>query len=316
MVVDHMETDLKSRGLGLLLVVLATACWSTSGIFINLIIKNSQITPIGLAFWRDIGAFVCLLIGLAIFRRDLLHVNPKDLPWLLVMGAFSIGLFHVLWNISVTTIGASVSTVIQSNAPIFVTVMAWLIWKEPLTARKIVAIALAVVGTVLISRLDNFGQSDITVLGILIALAAALGYGSFSLFGKKLSAAYSSWTILVYVFGMASVVLFPFQFTSSSPWVEAPTVQLNYAGLVLLTTLLGFSIYTAALRRLQASVAAITANTEVPFAAILAYLFLGERLDGWQIMGAVLIVTAVILISLPSAAARRARRAVAVTNVD
>lgn len=313
---EHMQTDIKSRALGLLLVVVATACWSTSGIFINLIIANSRITPIGLAFWRDIGTFACLLVGLAIFRRDLLRVARRDLPWLLVMGAFSIGLFHVLWNISVTTIGASVSTVIQSNAPIFVTVMAWLLWKEPLTTKKIAAIALAVIGTVLISRLDNLGQSDITVMGILIALAAALGYGSFSLFGKQLSSSYSSWTILVYVFGMASIVLFPFQFGSSSPWTEAPTVQLNFAGLVLLTTLAGFSIYTVALRRLQASVAAITANTEVPFAAILAYLVLGERLDGWQIVGAMLIITAVILISLPSPAARRARRTVATSNVE
>jgi len=311
-----MDTDLKSRAIGLLLVVVAAACWSTSGIFINLIVNNSGITPIGLAFWRDIGTFACLLVGLLIFRRDLLRVKRKDLPWLLIMGAFSIGFFHVMWNTSVTTIGASVSTVMQSNAPIFVTVLAWLIWKEPLTPRKIAAIVLAAVGTALISRLDNFSQSDITTLGIFIGLGAALAYGSFSLFGKKLSGSYSSWTILVYVFGMASVVLFPFQFTSSSPWMEAPTVQLNYAALILLTTLSGFGLYTASLHRLQASVAAITANAEVPFAAILAYLFLGERLDGWQIVGALLIITAVILISLPSAMARRARRAVASSNAD
>lgn len=307
---------MKSQAIGLLLVILAAACWSTSGIFINLIVTNSGITPIGLAFWRDIGTFVCLLIGVSVFQRDLLRVKRKDLPWLLVMGAFSIGMFHVLWNTSVTTIGASVSTVIQGNAPIFVTVLAWLLWKEPLTTRKIAAIGLAMIGTALISRLDNYSQSDITVLGILIGLGAALGYGSFSLFGKKLSGSYSSWTILLYVFGMASVVLFPFQFGSSSPWIEAPTVQLHYAGLILFTTLAGFGLYTAALYRLQASVAAITANAEVPFAAVLAYLFLGERLDSWQIVGAVLIVIAVILISLPTTIGRRAKHRMTATQLD
>lgn len=311
-----MDTDTKSRALGLLLVVLAAACWSTSGIFINLIVNNSGITPIGLAFWRDIGTFACLLIGLAIFRRDLMRVKREDLPWLLVMGAFSIGMFHVLWNTSVTTIGASVSTVMQSNAPIFVTVLAWLLWKEALTKRKIAAIVLAMVGTALISRLDNYGQSDITVLGIFIGLGAALGYGSFSLLGKKLSGSYSSWTILLYVFGMASVVLFPFQFGSSAPWAESPTVQLHYAGLILFTTLAGFGLYTAALHRLQASVAAIVANAEVPFAAILAYLFLGERLDSWQMVGAVLIIIAVILISLPRATRRRTSKSMAASPLD
>jgi drug/metabolite transporter (DMT)-like permease len=300
------NTDFKSRALGLALVVLATACWSTSGILINKIVDNSGITPVGLAFWRDIGSFTVLLVGLLVLRRGLLRVKREDLPWLLVMGAFSIGFFHVMWNTAVTTLGASVATVIQCNAPIFVTVIAWIVWKEPLTWRKVVAIVLAVIGTILIARLDRVGITDITPVGVLIGLGSAVAYGTFSLFGKKLGGSYNSWTILVYVFGMASVVLFPFQFSSSSPFREPPTVLLNYLALVGLPTLLGFGLYTIALKRLQASVAAITANTEVPFAAILAYIFLGERLDGYQIVGAALVILGVVLVSLPSSAQRRA----------
>ncbi|MBC8333300.1 MAG: EamA family transporter, partial [Anaerolineae bacterium] len=41
-------------------------------------------------------------------------------------------------------------------------------------------------------------------------------------------------------------------------------------------------------------------TTEVAFAAILAYFILGERLDIWQIIGAALVVSGVILISLPN----------------
>ncbi len=294
-----MDSEIRSRFTGLAMVVAATACWSTSGILINLIVRNSGITAVGLAFWRDLGTFLVLLVGLAIVRRDLLRVNRRDLPWLAAMGAASIGVFHILWNISVTTLGASVSTVIQCNAPVFVTVLAWLIWREPLTRRKIAAIVLAVVGTIFIARLDNLGTVDITLLGVLIALGSALMYGSFSLFGKKLSGSYSSWTILVYVFGVASIVLFPFQFGSSSPFQASTQVVGYYLALVLVTTISGFGLYTAALRRLQASVAAITANAEVPFAAILAYLLLGERLDGLQVLGATLIIVAVVLISIP-----------------
>lgn len=304
-----MSGEPQSRAGGLALVVAATACWSTSGIFINLIVDNSSTTPVGLAFWRDLGTFLTMLLALALFRRDLLRVKRRDLPWLLAMGALSIGLFHVLWNTSVTTLGASVSTVIQCNAPVFVTLMAWVIWREPLTWRKLVAVALAVVGTVLIAGLGGLGTADITLLGVLIALGSALAYASFSLFGKKLSGSYSQWTMLVYVFGAASVVLFPLQVGSPPPFQASPGVMLNFAALVLLTTISGFGLYTAALRRLPASVAAITANSEVLFAAVLAYFILGERLDGWQILGAVLIVAAVVLISLPAPARERVRRA-------
>lgn len=295
-----MKNQRLSRLGGLALVVLATACWSTSGIFISLVVQGSGISPVGLAFWRDLGTFTCLLIGIGILKPGLLKVNRRDLPWLIAMGIFSIGVFHVLWNMTVLLNGASVATVIQANAPIFVTLMAWLIWKEPLTGQKIVAVGLAFAGTVLLSGLHELGGASITTLGLLTGLGAAVTYGSLSLFGKKLTNDYSPWTILVYIFGTGSLVLLPFQFSSPFPWPLPLTVLGNYTALVLLTTISGFALYTIGLSKLQASIAAITANTEVPFAAILAYLILKERLDGWQVLGAVLIIVGVVLISLPN----------------
>ena len=281
-------------------MVLATACWSTSGLFISLVVRDSGISPWGLAFWRDLGTFTCLLAGMIILGSGSnLRVKRRDLPWLAAMGAISIGLFHVMWNMAVLINGVSVATVIQANAPIFVTVMAWLLWREPLTRRKIGAIALAFLGTLLIARLDGAGAKQITLFGLLIALAAAFAYGGFSLFGKKLVGDYSPWTILLYAFGFGALVLLPFQIGTTIPRPLSMNVLGPYAGLVLLATISGFALYTAGLQRLQASVAAIVATTEVLFAAIVSYLALGERLDGWQVLGAILVVGGVVLLSWP-----------------
>lgn len=272
--------------------MLATACWSTSGLFISLVVRGSGISPWGLAFWRDLGAFTCLLVGIIVLGSGSeLRVKRRDLPWLAAMGAISIGMFHVMWNMAVLINGVSVATVIQANAPIFVTVMAWLLWREPLTRRKMIAIALAFAGTVLIARLDGLGARQITAFGLLIALAAAFAYGGFSLFGKKLVGDYGSWTILLYAFGFGALVLLPFQIRVAIPWPLSPQVWGYYAGLIFLSTISGFVLYTTGLRRLQASVAAIVATTEVLFAAAVSYVALGERLDGWQILGAVLVVS-------------------------
>jgi drug/metabolite transporter (DMT)-like permease len=215
------------------------------------------------------------------------------------MGAISIGFFHVLWTMAVLINGVSIATVIQANAPIFVTVMAWLLWREPLTWRKITAIVLAFVGTLLISRLDGRGATQITLFGLLIGLAAAFAYGGFSLFGKKLVGDYTSWTILLYAFGFGALILLPFQFRGTIPWPFSLRLFGWYAGLILLSTISGFALYTTGLRRLQASVAAIVATTEVPFAAIISYVALGERLDRWQVLGALLVVSGVMLLSWP-----------------
>jgi drug/metabolite transporter (DMT)-like permease len=282
---------------GISLVILATACWSTGGVFITRIILGSSITSVGLAFWRDFITAIVLFTSLLIFRSNLLKVKRQDLPWLAAMGVVSIGVFHAVWNTAVMINGLAISTVIQCNAPIFVTIMARLIWKEPLTIHKFTAIFLAILGTALIAGISGLSSAQITITGLLVGLASAIMYGSMSLFGKKLTGDYSPWTIITYAFGFGAITLFPFQF--STPEFSLIPVAGSLAGLVFLTTIGGYLFYTNGLRWLPASIASITSTTEVPFAAFMSYLFLGERLTTWQILGALLVVSGVILVSLP-----------------
>jgi drug/metabolite transporter (DMT)-like permease len=294
---------ISARTRGIALVILATVFWSTSGIFINLITQKSGVSAVNLAFWRDFGTFCILLIGIAIFDSSLFRIKRRDLPWLFAMGV-SVGAFHTLWNLSVVLVGASIGTVIQSDSPIFVTVMAWIFFKEPLTKKKFSAIALSIAGTVLISGLHGLGTLQVTGHGLSIALASAIMYGLMSLFGKKLVGSYSPWTVLLYTFGIGALVLLPLQFQNAHPWPISLEVLFLFVGLVLITTVSGFALYTTALKMLQASIASITNTSEVAFAAVLAYFILGERLDGWQIFGALLVVAGVILVSLPNGRAK------------
>ena len=104
----------------------------------------------------------------------------------------------------------------------------------------------------------------------------------------------------MYVFLFGWLTLLPFQFGQPLPW-PVPVPALGYlTALILFSTIGGYGIFTLGLGRLQASVASITATTETVFAAVLAYFILSERLDFWQILGAVLVISGVILVSLPS----------------
>lgn len=285
---------------GIALAILATACWSTSGFFVSLIFADSSISPQGLAFWRDLGTFLVLLASLAIFRRDLLVVRRSDLVWLAAMGGLGIGLLHFMWNTAVLLNGMAVATIIQSNAPIYVAAMAWLLWREPLTGRKILAILLALLGTVLIASAWGSAQARITLPGLLFGLATAVAFGNFTLLGRRLSGNYSPWTVMLYAFGFAALFLLPWQFRPVPIQVLPPATWGPYLGLILLTTVIGFAFYTSSLQRLPASVASIVATTEVPFAALVAYVALGQQLSSTQVLGAVLVVGGVILVSLPT----------------
>lgn len=291
-----MSTSDNSKLIGHLAVLLASACWGTSGIFVKFVITASEVSAPALAFWRDLTTFVVLLIALRLLRPTWLQVKPSDLKWLAAVGG-SLGILHVFWNLAVFLNGAAVATVQQAAMPAIVTVIAWLIWHEPLTGRKILAIILTFVGTVLVSGLTVLGQSDLSLVGLLVGLGTPLTYAGWNLFGKKVRGDYRSFTILTYAFGFGALVLLPVQFFTPQPWSVQPSTLLWFAGLIGVPTIAGFSIYTFALGQLQASVATILAMAEIPIVAVYAYLLLGERMRADQALGAVLVIAGVLMLS-------------------
>jgi drug/metabolite transporter (DMT)-like permease len=113
-----------------------------------------------------------------------------------------------------------------------------------------------------------------------------------------LSGDYHAWTIMFYIFSFGSITLMFFQLRSPAPFPLEANIVPWFAGLVLISTITGFALYTTGLQKLPASVASITATTEILFASIMAYIILHERMDVWQILGAVAIICGVILVSL------------------
>lgn len=280
---------------GYLAVLAAAALWGTSGIFVKLIVDSSNVSATALAFWRDISTFTVLLTGGLLFNRRKLRVKRVDLPWLAGMGV-SLGIFHVGWNLGVVLNGAAVTTVQQAAMPAIVAVVAWFIWQEPLTWRKILAIILTFVGTVLVSGVAESGQTEFTTAGLLVGLGVPIFYAGWNLFGKKLRSGYDALVVLTYAFGFATLVLLPFQFFIIQPFPVPPITYLWFAGLIFGATLGGFVTYLFSLGRLQASVASILAMSEIAFVAVYAYFLLGERMTLTQIVGTILVVSGVVIL--------------------
>lgn len=290
------QTPTQWDPVGSLAVLLAASCWATSGIFVKLIAADTGISALALAFWRDVSTFLVLLTGVGLLRPAWLRARRQDLGWLVALGG-SLGIFHVFWNLGVFLNGAAVATVQQAAMPAIVAVAAWLLWRESLTGIIIVAIVLTFVGTVLVSGLDIWGQIELSPSGLLIGLAIPLTYAAWTLLGKKVRATCNPFTLLIYAFAFAALVLLPFQFFAPQPWPVPRSTWLWFAGLIAVSTITGFSIYTFALGWLPASVASILAMSEIAFVAVYAYGLLGERLAPTQVLGALLVVGGVLLLS-------------------
>ena len=290
--------DLTRRGPGYPAVLAASATWATSGIFIRLILDNSTVSPVALAFQRDLFTFVTLFVSLLLFRPSLLSIDYRHLKWLAGLGCLGLGAMHLSWNFGVIMNGVAVSTVQQAIMPIIVTMAAMIIWRETFTARKGLAIALTLLGAVLVSGLVGMAEVSLFSFELLVGFAIPVSYAMFSLFGKPLAGVYHPLTIITYGFAFAALTLAPFQLFARQPWTMDASAAARMIGLVFLSTIFPFAIYTVALRWLQVGVAGILCMAEIPFAALYAFLFLGERLTALQYCGALAVIAGVVLLNL------------------
>jgi len=280
---------------GYLAVTLAAASWGSSGIFIKLIMRGCGISATALAFWRDITTFLVFLLICGIRRRDRMRIPRADWPLLAGMGV-SLGLFHVSWNLGVNLNGAAITTIQQAAMPAIVLIAARILWGETLSWRRIVSLILIFVGTVLSSGILSAADVAVDLTGVMTGFMVPILYAGWNLFGKKVRARHPADVVLAYAFGIAALILLPFQFTTPQPWPVPVEIWLWFAGLIGVATAGAFFLYTFGLGGLPASVASILVMTEILFVTLYAYLFLGETMQPVEIAGGALIVTGALLL--------------------
>jgi drug/metabolite transporter (DMT)-like permease len=264
------------------------------------ILENYAPTPLALAFWRDFLTFIFMFAALVILRRDWLRVARRDLAPLVGMGVISVGVFHILWVNAVDLVGVAPAHVLNYTAPAFVVLFSWLLWREPLTRRKLAALLLTFAGCVLVVEAYDLARFRLNWVGLLVGLGTGVTWATYGIFGKLALGRYSSWTLVTYALGLAALtILLPQPLRSFSfPWSQPTHVWLWLWLLALLPTVVGLSLYTRGLRYLSASAAIITASVEPFLAAILAFVAFGDTLSAWQILGGVLTVGGIIVLSM------------------
>ncbi len=281
---------------GILMVIGAAASWGMAGIFVHTFLANCNGTAVSLAFWRDLTAFLGLFFFTLFTCPQNLKIKKKDMPWLIGMGIF-LGGFHVFYNQSVMQNGAAVTTVLQAAMPAGVTAAAFYLWKEEVTGKKILSMILIFIGTVFASGVDVVSMGPVNITGLIAGIGVPIFYAGWSLCGKNLVSIYGTPACLAIAFGVAALMLLPFQ-----PFTEAPLpvnriMALAFAGLMAISTFGAFSLYLMGLSRLPAGIASILVMSEIFFAGVCARVFLDERMSVVQLSGTALVMAGVIFLS-------------------
>lgn len=283
-------------GKGLTFVILSSFLWAVAGIMSKALLNEGG-TPILLIFTRNVVGVSCLALFLFFYNKELFKVDKAHIKPLLLCSIF-LFLYSAAYFFSIYLLNVSVAMVLLYMYPTIVAVSSIFVFKERLTIKIVSALIITIFGMVLTLNLLNNGIGQVSPLGLLFSLIAAVGAAWYSIYVKKLSAKYHPSTINFYgllftIFGYGILSLFSLHngFLSSQELIGAVAMALPYVG--------GLLLFAIGVSYLSPSFASIFGSTEPVFGAIMAVIFLGEVITVSQIFGIILIFSAIIILELP-----------------
>jgi len=279
----------------------------------SILVRLSQTGPTATAFWR--GCLALPLLGLwALFEPRSARVSAPTpamqalgMRWVtrgvLILSSFRdprflwAGLFFAadlaLWNRSLLLTSVAASTLEANLAPLFVTLIVWVAWRERPSGRYLVATAFALAGMLLIVS-PKFGQGGAAFTGDALGLGAAVFFAAYILAVSVLRTRYGTGIVMFNSTLVFTAALVPLALAQKfvpdtlSGWATV-------AGCAFAAQVFGQGLIAYALAHLRPTFGSLGLLVQTLGAATAGWLVLGERLSPIQIIGALVIVGAIAL---------------------
>jgi len=278
---------------GAILMALSAMLFAIEALFIRWMTDRDIPVATQLAA-RSLGQMVwvaplILTTGLAVF-----HTNR--LPMHLLRGGCS-AMTWGLYFLSFGYLDLATATVLSFTNVMFTTVLAGPVLKERVDAARWVGTMAGLVGIAVMLR----PGTDIPLLGASIAIAAAVAWCGITLTSRSLSRTESTQSVVAWVGLVTSICTVPFAVVFWQPLGMHDILILAVFGLVTPGIIW---LVTEALRAGEASAVAPFQYLRLVVIAAFGWVLFGEVPDGWTWLGAAVILTGAIIITISEARKR------------
>lgn len=277
-------------------ILAGAALWGMIGLW-NRRLMAGGFSPWSIVLVRNTGGLALLLAIFAVRDRSVFRVRREHLKYFFGTGIASVLLFTVCYFSCQKICSLAVASILLYTAPSIVVMLSAVLWREPVTRKKLLALGLTLVGCACVCGVFA-GDLTVTPAGILLGLGAGFFYALYSIFGRyALRAGYSSMTVTVwtFIFAGAGALLF-IRPAELIPAAADGAMWLTAAGLVVISTVAPYLLYTAGLSRVESGRASIMASLEPVVASLVGILVFHEPLSGLTAAGIVCVLAGVVIL--------------------
>ncbi len=285
---------------GLACLAFAGVTWGTTGAAVDIVYRSSDFGPVAVSFWRFLAG-VTLLLAVRLLRparASSRTPRPTGRRVLLFAGnGVGLAVFQTAYFAAVQGTGLAVGTIVTLGAaPVFTAVGGHLFLGERVGRGALLAVGGTLTGLAVLVLGDQHGV--VHPLGAGMALLSAAGYTVANLLGRwtgRQGAGEDPYTLTAWSFAIGAAVMLPFA------WGEGLVPHSAHLGRVVLlmlyvaavTTALAYPLYFAGAAVVRVATASVVMLIEPISAAVLAVLFLGERLTAATVIGTLLMLAAI-----------------------
>lgn len=259
--------------------------------------------PLWFGFARMLCASIFLFVLLALLRQLRLP-SRQDIPTIIALGVFMMGVFVSLSHVGMVTVGSGRAALLGYSTPLWVTPVAILFLRERLGVLKGMGLAVGLTGLAILFNPLGFDWSDRAVVtGNALLLVAALTWSACILYMRTRTYRLNTLQLAPWQLLAGSAVLLVgalvLESDRSFEWTN------SNIGLIALIGPLGTSVTFWALTTTMRYLPAITSSIGflgVPVGiTITATLFFGEALTFTHIAGLSVITTGIALVVVSEA---------------
>ena len=265
---------------------IAVLLFGVAGLFGKLVPVDAAV----IVFGRTVFAAIAILTGLKILRISLALESRKSLLLLLISGVVLathwVTFFHAI-QISTVAIGL----IGFATFPVFVVFIEPLISGQKIRAVDLASTALVVVGLLFVA--PAFSLSDQGLIGLLWAVVSGATFAILALLNRHLVQGQSSMVVVFYQHSTAALCLLPFVLHQSTSLDQNSFWLLVILG--VLCTALPQTLFIQSLAVLKAQFVSVVTALEPVYGILLAMLILNEIPEASTLLGAAIVIGAVIL---------------------
>jgi drug/metabolite transporter (DMT)-like permease len=290
-----------TRDLGALLLL--SALWGASFIYIRVAVP--ALGPFVLVELRvGLAAVVLALCAALVGRLPKLRRRWRQF---VLLGAVNVAIPFSLISTAEINLTASLAAILNSTTVMFTAVVAAVWMGDALTARKLVGVALGIVGVTVLVGWDPITMNWTVALSVGAMLAASLAYALGSVYAKRTFADSPPLAIASGQLTAAAMLMLPLAAVSAPEQSPSTIVVLSVLGLALPSTAVAYMLYF----RLIANVGPTSTSTVTLLVPLFGLLFgvvlLDEPVGVGTLAGLVLILSSVTLITGLGATRPKAR---------